>query len=155
MLSSFSWSENRQAGHLDYDETLGTGATPLPGCGSATNSNACLTSPPVISHPIVSSADVQAVLNGHCIGCHSGPTPPRGLDLTNVNAVVGTPAVECAAKQRIQAGNARMSYLVDKVMGAAQDAGCFSGSRMPLGGPFLNATDIATIVAWINAGALP
>jgi hypothetical protein len=95
---------------------------------------------------------VQAILNTNCVSCHSGPTPPRGLDWTNVRAQIGVPAVECSAKMRINSGDAGHSYMVDKVLGVAQDGGCFSGSRMPLGAPQLSAADITTISAWINAG---
>jgi mono/diheme cytochrome c family protein len=61
--------------------------------------------------------------------------------------------VECSQKLRIAPGNAQQSYLVDKIMGAAQDGGCFSGVRMPAGGPYLSDADIASIASWINAGA--
>src|SRR5262249_55541752 len=98
------------------------------------------------------TADVQAILNTNCISCHSGPTPPRGLDWTNVRASIGVPAAECTAKLRINSGPPAHRYMVDKVMGAAQDAGCFAGVRMPAGGQPLAATDIATIVSWINNG---
>jgi acid phosphatase len=97
-------------------------------------------------------AQVQAVLDGHCISCHSGATPPRGLDWTNVRAAIGVPAVECAAKLRIASGDSAHSYAIDKVKGAAQDGGCFSGNRMPAGGAALSADDIALVAAWIDAG---
>ena len=41
------------------------------------------------------------------------------------------------------------------------DAACtsagttISGSRMPLGGPFIDATNLATIKTWITQGAAP
>jgi hypothetical protein len=100
------------------------------------------------------AADVQNILNANCISCHSGPTPPRGLSLVDVRAVVGAAAVECPLKLRIAPGNAAQSYLVDKILGAAQDAGCFSGRQMPLRQPPLAASDISVIASWINAGAL-
>jgi hypothetical protein len=136
---------------LDYDETLPANATPLPGCASATNNNACVTNPPVIGP---TQADVQAILSANCTTCHSGPTPPQGLDLTNVGAVVGTASNECATKLRINAGSSATSYLVDKILGAAQDGGCFQGVRMPASGPpFLTNYQIARIAAWIDTGA--
>jgi phospholipase C len=98
------------------------------------------------------TAQVQAILNTNCISCHSGASPPRGLDWTNVRASIGVPSVECTAKMRIASGDSAHSYIVDKVEGAAQDGGCFSGSRMPLGGAPLAASDIALIAAWIDAG---
>ncbi|MEP7052641.1 MAG: hypothetical protein ABJB12_19895 [Pseudomonadota bacterium] len=44
------------------------------------------------------------------------------------------------------------TYLVDKIMGAAEDGGCFSAKQMPLGEPPLAATDLALLASWINAG---
>lgn len=81
--------------------------------------------------------------------------PPQGLDWTNVRAQIGVPARECAAKLRINSGNAATSYMVDKIKGAAQDGGCFVGRRMPLGSPPLTASQIALIADWINAGTPP
>jgi pectin methylesterase-like acyl-CoA thioesterase len=107
------------------------------------------------SNPPPSSA-VQAILNTNCTSCHSGANPPQGLSLTDVTTVVGTAARECTAKLRIAAGDSLHSYLVDKVLGASQaPGGCFAGLRMPRGGPALASTDIATIAAWIDGGALP
>ena len=74
------------------------------------------------------------------------------MSLVDVTVPVGVPAVECTQKLRIASGNSTQSYLVDKIMGAAQDGGCFSGKQMPLGKPALAASDIATIASWINAG---
>jgi hypothetical protein len=106
--------------------------------------------------PAPASAQVQAILDSHCITCHSGAAAPRGLILTDVMAVVGAAAVECPDKQRITAGDSGISYLVDKIMGHAQNGGCFSGQRMPAGGnPPLSDEEIATIAAWIDAGAQP
>ena len=99
------------------------------------------------------AADVQAILNANCVGCHSGSRPARGLDLTDVKTAVGVAAAGCAAKLRIAPGQAAQSYLVDKLLGAAQDGGCFSGRQMPLNMPPLSASDIGVIRAWIDAGA--
>jgi hypothetical protein len=98
------------------------------------------------------ASDVQAILNANCISCHSGAAPPRGLTLVDVRAVVGTAAVECTQKLRIVSGDSAHSFLVDKLLGAAQDGGCFSGKQMPLGKAPLAASDISLITSWINAG---
>jgi hypothetical protein len=98
------------------------------------------------------AAQVQAVMDANCTSCHSGANPPRGLSLVDVRTAVGVPASGCAQKLRIDSGSATQSYLVDKILGAAQDGGCFSGKQMPLGQPALAATDIATITNWIDAG---
>jgi phospholipase C len=98
------------------------------------------------------TAAVQAILDANCTICHAGPTAPRGLDWTDVRAQIGVPAGECAGKLRISSGSAATSYTVDKILGAAQDGGCYLGQRMPAGAPPLADADIATIVGWINAG---
>jgi hypothetical protein len=99
-----------------------------------------------------SAADVQTILNANCVSCHSGATPPRGLSWVDVRSVVGSSAVECPQKLRIAPGDAAHSYLVDKILGAAQDGGCFSGRQMPLNKPPLSTSDSALIASWINAG---
>ena len=58
--------------------------------------------------------------------------------------------MQCPTKLRISAGHPETSYLVDKILGAAQPGGpCFVGVRMPRGQPALSAANIATIEAWI------
>ena len=99
------------------------------------------------------AADVQTILNANCVGCHSGPRPARGLDLTDIKTSIGVASGGCAGKLRIAAGQAAHSYLVDKLLGSAQDGGCFSGKQMPLNKEPLSATDIGIVSAWIDAGA--
>jgi hypothetical protein len=118
--------------------------------GDANASCAALASVTVQCTPTAN--DVQAILNANCISCHSGAAPPRGLTLVDVRAVVGAAAVGCAQKLRIFSGDSAHSYLVDKLLGAAQDGGCFSGKQMPLGKAPLSASDISLITSWINAG---
>jgi hypothetical protein len=99
-------------------------------------------------------AQVQGILNGRCVYCHSLPTPPMGLVLTDVAAVVGAQSAECSAKLRIRAGSAQDSYLVDKLLGVSQSpCGCFMDQRMPLDDDPLDDSDLNLIVSWINAGA--
>jgi hypothetical protein len=98
------------------------------------------------------ATQVQAILDANCTSCHSGPAPARGLSLVDVKAVVGVPAAGCTQKLRIASGSAAHSYLVDKLLGAAQDGACFSGKQMPLGKAALAASDVAVITSWINAG---
>jgi hypothetical protein len=69
-----------------------------------------------------------------CGGCHPG----------NGNYSVATHATIIT---RVNAGNGNGSLLVQKLRGTA------SGSRMPIGGPFMNTTEIQTIVNWIDQGA--
>jgi len=99
------------------------------------------------------AANVQSIINANCTSCHSGPTPSRGLSLVDIKTSVGVAAAGCPAKLRIAPGQSAHSYIVDKIKGAAQDGGCFSGRQMPLNKPALAASDIAIISAWIDAGA--
>lgn len=117
---------------------------PAPSC--AGQASATLTCTPT-------AADVQAILDANCVSCHSGARPARGLDLVDVTTAVGVAAAGCPLKLRIAPGKAAESYLIDKLMGAAQDAGCFSGRQMPLNKPPLAPSQISVISAWINAGA--
>lgn len=138
-------------------------------------------------------AAVQAILDTHCITCHSAPdggtatTLPQSLDLTNVAAVVGRISTECGpadggadaggdastdagdaggttvavtGKKIIDSTHPGVSYMVDKVIGHAQDCGCFMGAHMPFmcdepdaGRSCLGNDDIQVIVNWIQRGA--
>ena len=100
------------------------------------------------------AADVQSIIDANCVSCHSAARPARGLDLTDIRSSVGVASGGCTAKLRIAPGHAAQSYIVDKIVGAAQDGGCFSGKQMPLNKPALAPSDIAIISAWIDAGAL-
>ncbi len=84
-------------------------------------------------------------------GCHSGPGAPVGLQLTagvSYANLVGVTSGEVPTLQRVQPGNADNSYLIHKLEGTQS-----VGSRMPLGGPFLEQATIDRIRAWIDAGA--
>jgi hypothetical protein len=120
-------------------------------------------------------AAVQDILNTHCIGCHSpldggSTTLPHSLDFRDIGAITAQSreSIKCngdagAAKLLINPGHPDESYIVDKVLGRAQDCGCFMGAQMPYmcnaadGGPAhlacLMDGDIQTIVNWIAAGA--
>lgn len=117
-----------------------------PGADCAAQASITVTCTPTAS-------DVQAILDANCVSCHSGARPPRGLSLVDVTTVIGSPASGCAQKTRIVPGAAQHSYLVDKILGSAQDGGCFSGRQMPLNKPALSEHDISLITSWINAGS--
>jgi CHRD domain/Bacterial Ig domain len=95
------------------------------------------------------------VLNVSCAtaGCHSGLTPPAGLDLSTAvsspyTRLVNATSVEVPSLRRIVPLDPNNSYLIQKIEGTAA-----VGQRMPLGGPFLDATTISRIRAWVSAGA--
>jgi hypothetical protein len=89
-------------------------------------------------------------------GCHSGPAGPilpSGMDLSSADAsfasLVNVASVEVPMTPRVAGGDANNSYLVNKLEGSAA-----VGSRMPLGGPFLDQSTIDVIRTWIDSGAL-
>jgi CHRD domain/Bacterial Ig domain len=92
------------------------------------------------------------VLNVSCAsaGCHSGATPPAGLDLTAsaYARLVNVASVEVPSLRRVVPFDPNNSYLIQKIEGTAA-----VGQRMPFGGPFLDATTISRIRAWVSAGA--
>jgi uncharacterized protein (TIGR03118 family) len=108
--------------------------------------------------PVVTLSQIQAaVFTPICSGCHNGSNPPGGAlpgsqNLTAGNsfaALVGVASLEQPALRRVKAGDPDNSYLIQKLEGLAG----ISGSRMPLGGPFLDQATIDQIKSWIASGA--
>jgi uncharacterized protein (TIGR03118 family) len=108
--------------------------------------------------PPVTLSQIQAsVFTPICSGCHNGSNPPGGAlpgsqNLSAGNsfaALVGVASLEQPALRRVKAGDPDNSYLIQKLEGAAG----ISGSRMPLGGPFLDQATIDQIKSWISSGA--
>ncbi len=106
----------------------------------------------------VTLSQIQAtVFTPKCSGCHNGSNPPGGAlpgsqNLTAGNsfaAIVGVASLEQPALRRVKAGDPDNSYLIQKLEGLAG----ISGSRMPLGGPFLDQATIDQIKSWIASGA--
>ncbi len=86
-----------------------------------------------------------------CTTCHIGAGAPQGLRLDAANSfamLVNVSSSEVQSLLRVNPGNPNASYLVQKLEGTAA-----SGSRMPLGGPFLSQTQVDLVRAWIAAGA--
>jgi len=88
-------------------------------------------------------------------GCHSGPAGPNlpaGMDLSSADAsfasLVDVASIQVPVTMRVATGIADDSYLIRKLEGTAA-----AGSRMPLGGPFLDQVTIDVIRAWIDSGA--
>jgi uncharacterized protein (TIGR03118 family) len=106
----------------------------------------------------VTLSQIQAtVFTPKCSGCHNGSNPPDGAlpgsqNLTGGNsfaALVGVASLEQPALRRVKAGDPDNSYLIQKLEGLAG----ITGSRMPLGGPFLDQATIDQIRSWIANGA--
>ena len=93
------------------------------------------------------------VFTPRCSMCHTGGggSLPAALNLTAGNAfsnLVNVGALQSPGTARVAPGDATNSYLIRKLEGAN-----IAGSRMPLGGPFLDAATLARIKSWINSGA--
>lgn len=108
--------------------------------------------------PPATLAQIQAqVFTPVCAGCHNGSVPPTGAlpgaqNLTAGNAfanLVDVPSKELPNLLRVKPGDPAGSYLIQKLEGAAG----IQGSRMPLGGPFLDQAVIDRIKTWIASGA--
>jgi uncharacterized protein (TIGR03118 family) len=92
-----------------------------------------------------------------CSGCHDGSNAPGGAlpgsqNLTAGNSfanLVNVASLEQPTVLRVKPGDPANSYLIQKLEGA----GTISGSRMPLGGPFLSQATIDSIKSWITSGA--
>lgn len=95
-------------------------------------------------------ADVQAVFSTSCAGsgCHwGGSMAPKLSD--GYDAVVGV--ASGVGANYIEPSDAGGSYLLAKVKGTQADLGG-GGNQMPIGST-LSEADIATLTAWIDAGA--
>jgi hypothetical protein len=93
----------------------------------------------------------REVLTPRCTVCHSGAAAPAGLRLdagSSYALLVGAASQQSAGTLRVAPGRPDDSYLVHKIEGRAA-----VGSRMPLGGPFLDDATIAVIREWIARGA--
>jgi len=105
-----------------------------------------------------SLATIQAqVFTPRCAVCHDGSNPPNGALPGSMNLTAGNSFASLAnvaskeqpAVLRVKPGEPANSYLIRKLEGAAG----IDGSRMPLGGPFLDQATIDQVKAWIAAGA--
>lgn len=85
-------------------------------------------------------------------GCHAPPDPQQGMNLSEGvawDSIVGVPATELSTFDRVSPSDPEGSYLLLKIEGDPQ----IVGERMPFGGPYLSDAEIATVRAWIAAGA--
>ena len=95
------------------------------------------------------------IFTPRCSGCHTGPTSgnlPSGMNLTAGNthtSVVNVASIEVPTLDRIEPGDPDNSYLIRKLEGGPG----ITGSRMPLGGPFLDQPTIDMVRQWITDDA--
>lgn len=103
------------------------------------------------------SADVVPIFEKRCSlgGCHSLATRQAGLALTAdaaYQSLVGVASTLHAPMLRVQATRPDSSWLVTMI--SANDAARPGVARMPLATQPLTDNQIATIVRWIEQGAL-
>jgi hypothetical protein len=96
--------------------------------------------------------DIQPILSPGCTigGCHDA-SASAGLDLRpgqSLQNLIDVRSVQEPNLTRIIPFDAQNSYLIIKLEGRQNQ-----GSRMPLGGQALGATQIQNIRNWINRGA--
>ncbi|MHB8635155.1 MAG: c-type cytochrome domain-containing protein [Fimbriimonadaceae bacterium] len=87
-------------------------------------------------------AAVQAIFSANCVKCHSGPAPKAGIDLSSYESAMKGGRQGAV----INAGDAAGSKLVMALHGQG-------AKQMPPPPATVPAADIATIEAWITAGA--
>jgi len=90
-----------------------------------------------------------------CSVCHTGVGAglPGSQNLTAGNtyaSIVNVVSIEDGTLMRIKPGDPDNSYLVRKIEGTGIAAGTV---RMPAGGPYLSAAQIAEFRSWVAAGA--
>jgi hypothetical protein len=112
-----------------------------------------LTSATRIAQAATLSQLQSEVFTPRCSMCHTGGggSLPAALNLTAGNAfsnLVNVGALQSPGTARVAPGDATNSYLIRKLEGAN-----IAGSRMPLGGPFLDAATLARVKSWIASGA--
>ena len=85
-------------------------------------------------------------------GCHAGPNPQQGMNLSAGRAhdnLVNVRSNERPSFFRVEPGAPDSSYLVHKIEGRSS----IVGERMPLGGERLSREQINAIRTWIEKGA--
>ncbi len=88
-----------------------------------------------------------------CTQCHLGESPAGGLNLEESNSFSNLVGVKrpTGSEIRVVAGDADSSFIIDKLEG--NNLGDNRGSRMPLGGPFLEQSTVDVLRDWIDEGA--
>jgi len=97
-------------------------------------------------------SEIQAGLfTPTCASCHGGANPSAGLSLAAGSSyanLVGIASSQDPGIQRVNAGDANASYLIQKLEGTAA-----SGGIMPPSG-MIEQADIDVVRQWITAGAI-
>ena len=122
---------------------------------TVTSTSTTTTQPPAL---VSFRGDIQPIFTARCAlpGCHSGPIPTQGLDLSDGSsyaALVGRSSTELPTVKLIDPGSATTSYLLWKV-GKAPAGQSIMGLPMPLLGGPLTLAQVVTISDWVTQGAL-
>ncbi len=90
--------------------------------------------------------NVLSVFKRHCVRCHTGPNPPKGLSLipAKAAALIDAPSAEVPSLKLVDTTAPETSYLLKKVRREKDIA----GKPMPPG-KALAAEEIQAIEAWI------
>ena len=96
----------------------------------------------------------QNIFTPICSVCHTGQgtSLPGSMNLTAGHvyaSLVNVASVEQPNVKRVAPGDPTNSYIIEKLEGAPG----ISGSRMPLGGPYLDQATIDMVSTWISQGA--
>ena len=100
--------------------------------------------------------DVVPILNANCISCHDNSgSPSSGMDLQTdpYSEIVSVESQDVAGMNRVEPWDSGNSYFYHKIAGTQADVGG-AGSQMPKGSDPLSEADMATIMTWIDEGAL-
>ena len=85
-------------------------------------------------------------------GCHVGPTPQAGLDLSLGNAqanLINVAATSDPNFLRVEPNDPMNSYLYMKLVNDPR----IVGEQMPKGGPVLNSNELGAVFDWIGQGS--
>ena len=94
-----------------------------------------------------------------CSGCHNGVgnTLPGVQNFSSksatYSALVNVASILNPAYVRVKPNDPNNSYIILMLKGTAPLQGGGTAPQMPLGGPYLTATQINDFVSWINSGA--
>jgi hypothetical protein len=103
------------------------------------------------SCPRYTSADVQAILDVECAGCHTGGGASGGITWDDVNTNVDVIDRETGLAY-IEPGSTKLSYMWHKLQGTQADVGG-AGAQMPKGTAPMPQADLDLIEEWILDGA--
>ncbi len=95
---------------------------------------------------------IQPIWSANCAysGCHLGPIPSQGMDLspvTSYSALINISALQAPGRVRVAPGSVADIYLYEKITQPT------TGALMPLGRPALSEDAILSVTQWIEAGA--